>query len=321
MSPKASTTDDLTHLLEDFRLTPREAKVLVALLRLGSPSVSQIARFVDIERTNIYGVLEALRGRRLAVQATGPERRWTSPGRDEVIEILLGEEEARHRAVNAEAECARQLLAKLAPEAPDGALPCVQLVSQASEVSRLNDRLFNEARSEILVCHKAPYGAPTTALHPAIADAMARGVAGRALYERYELDSAGAEALRKSRSIDHEVGIQGRVVERLPIRLAVFDRRRALLAMNDPALPDRFPTNLFIDHPDFAEFTALAFEQLWASARRDRNPVRAARAAGNSNGTSLETASLRGAQPKPRTAASRALPPAARRAARPKLSG
>lgn len=320
MSSKASAADDLTRLLENFRLTPREAKVLVALLRLGSPTVNQIARFVGIERTNVYGVLEALRGRRLAVQATGPERRWTSPGRDEVIEILLAEEEARHRAIRAEAEHARQILGELAPEAPEAALPYVQLVSQVSEVGRLYDRLLNEAGSELLECHKAPYASATATLRPAVVDAMTRGVVGRAIYESYELDSAGAEALRQARSLYHEVGVQGRVVERLPIRLAIFDRRRTLLAMNDPVLPDRFPTNLFIDHPDFAEFAALAFEQLWASAGLYRLPVRAERELEASR-TADENAPPRDAEPKPRPAASRARPPSARHTRRLPRSG
>lgn len=252
--------------------------MLIALIQLGSATVIQISRFVGIERTNIYRVLEALSVRRLAVQATGSERTWSSPGRDEVVTILLAEEEARHRAKRAEAEQARQILTELAPEAPQAALPYVQLLTQVSEVGRVYDRLLDEAESEILVCNKAPYGGATMKIRPAVMNALMRGVAARALYESYELDAEGAEALRQTRLVYHEVGVEGRVVERLPIRLAVFDRRRALLAMNDPALPDRFPTNLYVDQPDFAEFAAMSFEQMWSSARRYRPPSRAQRA-------------------------------------------
>jgi hypothetical protein len=248
--------------------------VLVALIQLGSATVTQVSRFVGIERANIYRVLEALRGRRLAVHATGPERSWSSPGRDEVVDILIGEEDARHRAARAEADHARRILGEIAPETPRAALPYVQLVSQVTEVSRLYDRLLGETEAELLVCNKAPYGRSTMKLRASVVDAMMRGIQGRALYESYELDDAGAEALRQTRLVYHEVGVDGRVVERLPVRLAVFDRRRVLLAMNDPALPDGFPTNLFVDHPDFAEFAALSFEELWASARRYRTPSR-----------------------------------------------
>ena len=274
MSAADTNAAELARLLEDFRLTAREAKVLTALIQLGSASVSQLSRFVGIERANMYRVLDALGHRRLVVQATAPDRTWSSPGRDEVVEILLAEEDARHRSIRAEAEHARQILAQLAPEAPEAALPYIQLVSQASEVGRLYDRLLDEAESEILVCNKAPYGGSTMKLRPSVVNALMRGVASRALYESYELDAAGAEALRQTRLVYHEVGVEGRVVDRLPVRLAVFDRRRVLLAMNDPVLPDRFPTNLFVEHRDFAEFAVLSFEQMWSSARRYRPPSR-----------------------------------------------
>ena len=277
MSAADTGTDELARLLEEFRLTAREAKVLVALIQLGNASVSHLSRFVGIERANMYRVLEALAQRRLVVQATAPDRTWSTPGRDEVVEILLAEEDARHRSVRAEAEHARQILAALAPEAPQAALPYIQVVSQASEVGRLYDRLLDEAATEILVCNKAPYGGSTMKLRPSVINALMRGVVARALYESYELDAAGAEALRQTRLVYHEVGVEGRVVDRLPIRLAVFDRRRVLLAMNDPVLPDRFPTNLYVDHPDFAEFTVLSFEQMWSSARRYRLPPRSER--------------------------------------------
>ncbi|MBV8527402.1 MAG: hypothetical protein JOZ75_03715 [Candidatus Dormibacteraeota bacterium] len=276
MSAATNNTDELARFLGDFRLTAREAKVLIALVQLGSATVSQLSRFVGIERANIYRVLEALGIRGLAIQATGPDRTWNSPGRDEIVEILMAEEDARHRAMRTEAEYARQILATLAPEAPQAALPYVQLLSRASEVGRLYDRLLDEAEAEILVCNKAPYGGGPMKIRPAVMSALMRGVAARALYESYELDAAEAEALRQTRLVYHEVGVEGRVVDRLPIRLAVFDRRRALLAMNEPGLPDRFPTNLFVDHPDFAESVALSFEQLWSSARRYRPPTRSA---------------------------------------------
>lgn len=273
VSGATTSTDELARLLEDFHLTAREAKVLIALLQLGSGTVSQLSRVVGIERANMYRVLEGLSHRRLVVQATAPDRTWSTSGRDEVLEILLAEEEARHHAMKGEVQRARQMLAALVPEAPQTTLPYIQLVSQASEVGRLYDRLLDETETEILVWNKAPYGGSTMKLRPSVINALMRGIAARALYESYELDETGAEALRQTRLVYHEVGVEGRVVERLPIRLAVFDRRRALLAMNDRVVPDRFPTNLFVDHPDFAEFAALSFEQMWGSARRYRPPA------------------------------------------------
>lgn len=262
----AEEVEQLSRMLQEFGLTARESKVLLALVQLGTATVAQVARLVDVERANIYRVLEALSARRLVLPLPGGERRWTSPGRGGIVDVLLAEEEEHHRGLRSQGERARELLERLAPEAPEAGLPYLQLVPQVREASRLYDRLLSETRTELLVCNKAPYGG-TIDVRPAVLDALARGVKARALYESDEFDAAQTEGLWESRLVYHEVGVEGRVVDRLPIRLAVFDRSRVLLAMNDPVLSERFPTNLFIDDAGFAEFAALAFEQQWSVAR------------------------------------------------------
>lgn len=65
----------------------------------------------------------------------------------------------------------------------------------------------------------------------------------------------------------HDAGTQGRVVDDLPIKLAIFDRQVALLSLDDPILPQvGFPISLLIEHPGYASVQAHAFENLWSSA-------------------------------------------------------
>ncbi len=74
----------------------------------------------------------------------------------------------------------------------------------------------------------------------------------------------------------HEAGVQGGLVEELPIKLAVADRNVALLAMTDPILPEvGFPTVLFVEHPGFAWLQAEAFERQWDNAELLGGPARA----------------------------------------------
>lgn len=255
----------LVSVLTDFRLTPREARVLVALVQLGSAPVSRVAQLADVERANVYRVLDSLAGRRLAVRAPVGGH-WSAPEREEIIHVLVAEEEERLRAVRGRADRMRQLFQEIVPEAADNAVSFVHSMSRARDVARLYDRLISEAESEILVCNKAPYGGTTVVVWPSVVDAVRRGVSVRALYEAHELDPTASEALRHTRVAFQEVGVDGRVLERVPIRMAVFDRRRVLLAMNDPMEPERFPTNLFVDHADFAECIALTFERMWSGA-------------------------------------------------------
>jgi hypothetical protein len=55
-------------------------------------------------------------------------------------------------------------------------------------------------------------------------------------------------------------------VDELPLKLAVVDRKVALLAMADPVLPEiGFPTTLLVEHPGYASLQADAFEQRWST--------------------------------------------------------
>lgn len=269
--------DRLAAALVDFRLTPREAKVLMALVQAGRAPVTRIAGMVDVERANVYRVLEALAARRLAIRAPrGAE--WSAPARADIAGILLAEEEKRHRALRARSEVVRQLFESMGPPSSEATPSFVHPITRVMEVAKLYDRLIREAQTEILVSNKAPYGgrAVKVIVWPSVVEAVARGVRVRALYEAHELDAAASEALRYTRVAYDEVGVEGRVVEQVPLRLAVFDRRRALLALNDPDAPERFPTNLFVDHPAFAEFTAQLFDHLWSTGRAYARPQHAA---------------------------------------------
>ena len=282
----------LTLVLQDLRLTPREAQVLVALVRLESATVSQLAGLVGMERANVYPILEGLATRRLAQRLAPPsERTWVAPGREEIVASLLAEEEERHRATRKTAERARELLIEIAPHTPPTSLPYLQVIPQVSEVGKLYDRLLAETQSELLVCNKAPFGGAGMEVRPSIIDALGRGVIARALYESRELDLAGVKNLMQVRLLYHEAGVEGRIVEHVPVRLAVFDRRRVLFAMNDSVDRDRFTTNIYVDNVDFAEFAALSFEQLWSAGRRWRRSLAGDAAAAHVGKSSRERGS------------------------------
>lgn len=59
----------------------------------------------------------------------------------------------------------------------------------------------------------------------------------------------------------HRAGAEGRVVDELPVKLAVFDKKVALTAMTDPVGTEAgYPTSLLIEHAGFAALHADAFD-------------------------------------------------------------
>lgn len=258
--------ETLLHEFEQLDLSPYEARLLLALLRLGSANSAQLARHSGVPRTSTYQVLEELNRKGLAqrLSVDGPAV-WASPGREEVFDRLDAAEEERLRQHRIRTAQLREMLARTFPETPEAAVPYVHVIQGAAQVSSIYDRLVTEATGELLVFNRPPYSLAPDQVNQAVVTAVRRGVASRVLYQAPQWSDPNAEAFRTAMGAYHAAGVEGRMVAELPVKLAVADRRVALLAMTDPVLPEiGFPTTLLVEHPGFAILQAAAFDALWA---------------------------------------------------------
>lgn len=269
MSTSGPIPESLLHEFEQLDLSPYEARVLLALLQLRSANTAHIARHSGVPRTSTYQVLEELNRRGLAerLQVEGPAM-WSSPGREAVFERLDAAQEERLRQHRARTVQLRELLAKSFPEVPDAAGPYVHVIQGTTQVVTLYDRLLSEVTEELLVFNRPPFSHPAERVNDMIVELARRGVVCRVLYEAARWNAPGAAPFRRSMGVYHEAGVEGRLVDELPLKMALADRRLALLAMTDPTLPDvGFPTTLLVEHPGYASLQAEAFERLWESSK------------------------------------------------------
>ncbi|HSH61348.1 MAG TPA: hypothetical protein VK988_17250 [Acidimicrobiales bacterium] len=90
----------------------------------------------------------------------------------------------------------------------------------------------------------------------------------RALYQAPEVEDPSSELWLGELEAFHAAGVEGRIVEEVPIKLAVVDRKVALLALDDPVLAHvGYPITLLVEHPGFAAVQAEAFDHRWETAR------------------------------------------------------
>lgn len=266
--PQQRQLSALQGLFEELGLTAYEARLLVALVQVGEATASQLARLSGISRPNVYLRLEALENRNLAEARPGKVTRWASPGAREVVNRLrVANHEQLTRAkatIDERCEEAERVLEKLGPEMPKLPSPHVKLLSTEFQAGVLYERLAAEVESELLVCNRGPY-AGKVQVDPTVVEALGRGVHMRALYRRAELEDSVSE-IRSCAEGFEDAGVVSRVVEELPLSLAVFDRSAVIVAL--PAVAngaEPFPTNFLVDHPAFASWCVAAFEQLWSS--------------------------------------------------------
>ena len=261
--------ENILREFEGLELSPYAARVLVALLRVGSANSAELARLSGVPRTSTYQIIEELSRKGLAERlgVDGPAT-WASPGRDEVLDRLDALQEERLHQQQARTARIRQLLASTFPETPSVAGRYVHVLIGVAQVATMYDRLVAAAQSELLVFNRPPYSRSPDQVSATVLDAVARGVDTRALYEEAQWCDPGASSFRAAMHQYHAAGVRGAVIPGLPIKLAVADRRVALIAMPDPLLPDAsFPTTLLVEHPGFAALQAGAFDRWWALAR------------------------------------------------------
>lgn len=261
--------DDLAEIFEALGLTAYEARLLVAVIRVGEGTAAQLAALSVITRPNVYQRLQALEARGLVEARRGSVTVWVSPGGAHILERLKADhkEQLRQAATVVEERCeqAQQVLETLGAE-PSAHLPHIKLLGSELQSAVLFERLVAETNHELLVANRGPYPG-ILELHPVVVEALGRGVKARALYLRSEMDEDEEMSIRDLAHEYQRVGVEGRVVDRLDFGIALFDRRVVLASLPDDRGPEPFPTNFVADHAGFAAWCAATFDQAWAGGQ------------------------------------------------------
>ncbi|MGH9190068.1 MAG: TrmB family transcriptional regulator, partial [Acidimicrobiales bacterium] len=257
----------LQPVFEELGLNGYQARVLLALLQVGTATAVQLARLSGVPRTSVYPVLNELETKRLISQMAGKSTSWVSPGEEVVLDRLYAEHMERFSNLENRVEGARQMLAQLAfPSAP--AMPYVHVIHSAAQSRLAFEQALSATSSELLMFTRPPWSWPKGSGNETVLGTLARGVRARALYQASDLADPHGASSRAELDAYHAAGTAGRVLDELPMKLAIFDRQVALLALSDPKLADvGFPTSLLVEHPGYAALQAVAFDQLWAGAK------------------------------------------------------
>lgn len=261
--------------LAEFGLTGYHTRVLIALLARGPSTASHLAWAAEVPRTGVYPVLRTLNAMGLAEPAGGTSKLWSAPPRPLLLERLriAGEEQLREQA--ARKELARRRIDDILPEAaPEEDPSPIRLMRFGAESGGLYARCLAAATREVLVFNKGPYfgvGDP----NPAVLEMLERGVSTRALYEQADFDGPQGDGLRRETDAYVAAGVEARIVEQLPLKLALFDGEVALLPLEDPEHPlAQDAPHLHVDHAGFATFARASFEHYWMQGRPYPRSVR-----------------------------------------------
>jgi HTH-type transcriptional regulator, sugar sensing transcriptional regulator len=143
-----------------------------------------------------------------------------------------------------------------------GTLDFLRIVTEPGQTAVQYRKMIGEAESEYIEFSRPPY-----AVDP-LDEALVKQAAKRGVACRLLLETAMFEEPHQQRLADYaSAGIQVRFIESLPMKVAVFDGKRGLLALLDPLVTKPAWTSLVFDHPGMGEAMRGLFEDYWRAGK------------------------------------------------------
>jgi len=202
---------------------PFDEEVYRAILARPSGTPAELAADLGHSADRVGRALDRLYRHGLVGRLSGARRRYAAIEPNTAVGALIrARAEELDQVAEATAELSRMFAAAKASEAEE-----VEILTGREALGRWFVRLQQEAREEVITLDRPPY-ALTTA-NPVESNAMTRGVRYRAIYAPEALDWPGVHDDIRQLVADGE---QARVLPGLRVKLAIADKRLALMPLS-----------------------------------------------------------------------------------------
>jgi sugar-specific transcriptional regulator TrmB len=262
---------DTSEYLKSFMeigLTEREAKVYITLLSGRMFTVMELQEAVNIPRTKIYEVLNKLVSRNICI-----EKKLGRNKLYEAVEPKLAMErvmDSYKKDLQRKEELIKQVSEVFTPifknsKSIVNPLEFIDVMKDKTLIHKRYTACVRSTKREMLTFNKGPYACDTSDRLVEQEDEefklLKRGGSCKDIYELKELKEVDwlLNSVKKSLTL----GQQARVVEKLPIKMLVFDQEKVMFALEQPVLVPNELTMIYIEHKQLAEACSMLFYYLW----------------------------------------------------------
>ena len=251
-------------LIINLGLSLREANVYTTLFRKKDFSASELQHLSGIPRTKVYEVLHQLINKGMCIEKKiGRYKKYEATNPVSVFDKLLNDLSVKENSLN-------NALKILLPiyknrEENDNPLDYIEVLKDKKSINERWLAFQKNAKKEILVFNKSPYALSLAENLNHELDILRNKVKGRGIYEYNEIMYSDENNIKIiSSSIDG--GEEARIVKELPMKMAIFDEKITMFALNDPISLKPDITSMIIIHPSFARALKCVFESIWEKA-------------------------------------------------------
>jgi hypothetical protein len=255
--------------LQQVGLNAYEARTYLVLLGHPRFRALEVASRARVPRQKIYEVLESLVEKGFA--RVVKERTKLFSAVEPALAIPGFVDRKRRQCEQELAQQARHAAGLLEDlkavydegRAERGPLDCLKIISEPAQSAYEYRRLLGGACREHVEFARPPFAVDVLD-EDLVRRARVRGVQCRVLIDPSALETARLERLESGLAA---VGAEVRVAAPLPLKMAVFDGSRGLIALLDPVVTRPAWTTLLFDHPGFGEAMRGLFDAYWSNSR------------------------------------------------------
>lgn len=250
--------------LQQIGLNAYEARSYLVLVGHPRFKALELAARANVPRQKIYEVLDSLMEKGFAQVVQEKTKLFSAVEPGIAIPAYL---ERRKETLEAELDQQRRHAHSLVldlrhsyteGQVGRGTLDYLKIVNDPSQIATYYRSLLSNVDREYVEFSRPPYAVDPLD-EQLVKQARQRGVRCRILLEQGALDEE--HRARLDDYVSHGVEVQ--LVDKLPMKLAVFDSLQGLVALQDPVITRLSWTAIVFDHSGMAEAMMALFEQHW----------------------------------------------------------
>jgi len=274
--------------LQALGLNAYEAKAYLALLERNTLTATEVANLSGIPRARVYETLQTLLTKGLCALRPGRFKTYGAANPTAVKEALLP---GTQRKIDTELETLQEEQRKLvlkkkkmSSDADDvinslvpiyekglsdhSPLEYIEIIKDPYQMHKKFVQLVAETREEHLAFVKPPYSGARERIEEHFAqqvEPLRQGIRIRGIYE-IPKDKEEIEWWFKTIDTAAKHGEEARVIKELPMKMAIFDERIVMLALEDPVSKQISLTTQIVEHRSLAKGLKVLFETFWEQA-------------------------------------------------------
>jgi sugar-specific transcriptional regulator TrmB len=253
--------------LQAMGLNAYEARSYLVLVGHSRFKALELAARAHVPRQKIYEVLDSLVEKGFAQVIQEKTKLFSAVSPNHAIPSYLARrQQALEQQLNDQAHAAKGMVDELMSAYAEGqggrgTLDYLRIVGDPGQIAAHFRRMLADASAEYLEFSRPPYAVDPLEAELVI-QARERNVGCRVIVEQGTLDAVHQQFLNDYRA----AGVEVREIEKVPMKMAVFDGRQGLIALLDPVITKPSWTSVIFDHAGMAEAMRGLFEDYWRRA-------------------------------------------------------